>query len=60
MEKFSIQALGRGLKHEFKPPEDLPFPLRKALEALASCPLNRREVLQPTDLPNPQQPVVAP
>ena len=35
MEKFVIQALGRGLKHEFKPPKDLPFPLRKALEALA-------------------------
>ena len=38
MQKFSIQALGRGLKHEFKPPKDLPFPLRKALEALAKLP----------------------
>ena len=38
MEKSSIQALGRVLRHEFKPPEDLPFPLRKALEALAKLP----------------------
>ena len=34
----TIKALGAGLKQEFKPPEDLPFPLRKALEALAKLP----------------------
>ena len=35
MEKSTIKILGKGLKQSFRPPEDLPYPMRKALEALA-------------------------
>ena len=35
MEQSTIRILGKGLKQSFRPPEDLPYPMRKALEALA-------------------------
>lgn len=38
MEKSIIKSIGKGLQQEFKPPEDLPFPLQKALKALAELP----------------------
>jgi len=38
MEKSTVALLGQGLRQEFKAPENLPFPLRKALEALAKLP----------------------
>jgi hypothetical protein len=38
MKKLTIKALSKGLQQEFRPPEDLPFPLRKALKALADLP----------------------
>ena len=38
MEKSTIKALGKRLRQQFNPPEDLPFPLQKALNALAELP----------------------
>ena len=38
MEKSTIKLLGKRLKHEFHPPEDLPYPLQKALDELAKLP----------------------
>jgi hypothetical protein len=35
MEKPTFDAFAKELKQEFKPPEDLPVPLQRALEALA-------------------------
>jgi hypothetical protein len=43
MKKSTIKALGKGLQQEFKPPEDLPFPLQKALKALAELPAEAAE-----------------
>jgi hypothetical protein len=39
MEKAIIKALGKVLKQELRLPEDLPFPMQKALEALAELPV---------------------
>lgn len=38
MEKSTIKALGKKLRQQFTPPDDLPFPLQKALKALADLP----------------------
>jgi hypothetical protein len=38
MEKATIKAFGTVLKQQFRPPEDLPFPLQNALQALADLP----------------------
>ncbi len=43
MKKSTIKALGKGLQQEFKPPEDLPFALQKALKALAELPAESDE-----------------
>lgn len=43
MKKSTIKALGKGLQQEFRPPEDLPFPLQKALKALAELPAEEPE-----------------
>ncbi len=38
MEKSTIKALGKVLKQELRLPEDLPFPIKRALQALAELP----------------------
>jgi hypothetical protein len=38
MEKETIKALGKVLKRELRAPEDLPYPIKKALEQLAKQP----------------------
>ena len=38
MEKETIKALGKVLKRELRLPEDLPYPIKKALEQLAKQP----------------------
>jgi hypothetical protein len=38
MEKETIKALGKVLKRELRAPEDLPYPIKKALEQLANQP----------------------
>jgi hypothetical protein len=38
MEKTTIKALGKVLRRELRAPEDLPYPMRKALEKLAEQP----------------------
>lgn len=43
MEKSTIKGLGKGLQRTFVPPEDLPYPMRKALEALAKQPYEARD-----------------
>jgi hypothetical protein len=50
MEKSTIDALGKGLKREFEPPEDLPAPLQRALEALRRLPRDSKEEL-PSETP---------
>lgn len=36
MDKTRLHVLGRRLRREFRVPDDLPFPMQKALEALAT------------------------
>ena len=51
MEKSIIKSIGKGLQQEFKPPEDLPFPLQKALKALAELPAEVAEECSGETLP---------
>jgi hypothetical protein len=50
MEKETIKALGKVLKRELRAPEDLPYPIKKALEQLANQP-DEEEPGEPQPLP---------
>ncbi|ODT22188.1 MAG: hypothetical protein ABS54_11755 [Hyphomicrobium sp. SCN 65-11] len=55
MDKTRIHIFGKGLRRSFCPPDDLPYPMRKALEALASSEAAEvREVR--LDLPQSESP----
>jgi hypothetical protein len=43
MEKHTIKLLGKGLRQELSLPDDLPFPIREALKALAEAESGRGE-----------------
>jgi hypothetical protein len=43
MEKSTIKTLGKALNRELRLPEDLPFPMQKALEALAKLPVEEEQ-----------------
>jgi hypothetical protein len=54
MDKRTIYLIGHKLRREFKPPDDLPYPMRMALKALARQPvrdndndIRRDETLRP-------------
>lgn len=53
MEKSTIKALGKGLKQERRIPEDLPFPIQKALQALSELPeVSERQAETPHEASN--------
>ena len=58
MEKSMIERLGKGLQQEFKPPELLSIPLRRALEALANLPPEREEECPANTPPDTKAPAV--
>jgi hypothetical protein len=39
MDKPTINLIGHKLRREFKPPDDLPYPMQMALKALAGQPV---------------------
>lgn len=55
MDKFVIRMAGEQLKQKFPVYDDLPFPIRKALKALAEAEL-RADGSLPTRQPNKLQP----
>jgi hypothetical protein len=52
MEKETIKALGKVLKRDLRVPEDLPYPIKKALEQLAKQPYEEGAI-------EPQPPLTA-
>ena len=39
MDKPTLNLIGHKLRREFKPPDDLPYPMQMALKALANQPV---------------------
>jgi hypothetical protein len=52
MEKSTIKALGKVLKEELRLPEDLPFPIKRALQALAALPEDKESAETPQKASN--------
>jgi hypothetical protein len=59
MDKATIYLIGHKLRKEFRPPEDLPYPMQMALKALARQPVrdgdNDNDVPRAELLPPPQE-----
>jgi hypothetical protein len=55
MDESTIKALGKVLKEELRLPEDLPFPIKRALQALAELPEDNQSAETPQKAGNGQE-----